>query len=79
MNILKNAILLSLMIIIIFFLLLISIAKPGYIVYAYFFQNGVLYQGETKTEYFLDYLCYVIFPLSIFMSIGLFFLAKKHK
>lgn len=35
-----------------FSLLLVFVAKDAYIVYADWFQDGIIYEGETKVKFF---------------------------
>jgi len=53
-----------------YFFFLTPYIKFGYPIYAEIFQEGMLYEGETRFKYFLEYLLYIIFPVSMLLSIG---------
>lgn len=73
-TIMKNtlAILMVLIASAVFFLaLIVSVAKQGYPWYAIVFQNGVLYDGESRAMHYAEYLLAVILPISLLSGLGL--------
>lgn len=63
-------IILFILFILFYFFLLTPYIKFGYPIYAEIFQEGKLYEGETRFKYFSEYLLYIIFPVSILLSVG---------
>lgn len=53
---------------ILFILILLSSAKPLYVLYADLFQSGQLYQGETRALMYNRFLFTVIAPGSLIVS-----------
>lgn len=56
--------------IIFFFILVVFFAKQFYPLYADIFQNGMLYEGETRAKHYIKYLLYIILPTSIALGLG---------
>lgn len=79
----KKSLLFSFFTIIYFIIFLFFLAKSGYPVYAEIFQKGVLYEGEERGMHYMEYLSYIIFPVSMLLSIGsvalVEYLSRVHK
>lgn len=56
---------------------LIYISKPGYAIYAQLFNNGQLYEGETRTAIELDFITVFILPISFLLALALSIATRK--